>query len=268
MAPPRKRFGQHFLTDPRILGRIADAVAISPGDTVVEIGPGRGALTAELLKRVGPSGKLIAVEIDRDLASMLQVQFADHRGFSLVAGDILDADLTIAVTKPFLLAGNIPYNITTPILFRALEQPRAERMVFLVQLEVAQRLIAKAGTKEYGALTVNAQAIADIELVFKVPAGAFSPPPKVESAVIRLTPRPSPAVQAGDERAYRGLVQGLFSQRRKQMLRALRSVRGLDAYNAGVALEKAGINPTARPETLTPPQFAQLLRVLQSPVIP
>jgi 16S rRNA (adenine1518-N6/adenine1519-N6)-dimethyltransferase len=259
---PRKRFGQHFLTDPRILGRIADSVGIQPGDTVVEIGPGRGALTTELLKRVGPTGRLVAIEVDRDLAAMLRIQYADHRAFTVVEGDILATDLTVQVKRPFLLAGNIPYNITTPILFRALEPPRAERMVFLVQLEVAERLVAKAGTKEYGALTVNAQALADIEIVFTVPAGAFKPPPKVESAVIRLVPRESPDVAPGQEPRYRTLVQGLFSNRRKQMLRALRSVRGLDAHNAGLALERAGITPTDRPEVLAPADFARLLSAL------
>jgi 16S rRNA (adenine1518-N6/adenine1519-N6)-dimethyltransferase len=261
-VPVRKRFGQHFLTDPRILGRIADAVGITPGDTVVEIGPGRGALTTELLKRVGPNGRLVAVEVDRDLASMLRVQYLDNRAFTLVEGDILATDLSIQVKRPFLLAGNIPYNITTPILFRALEPPRAERMVFLVQLEVAQRLGAAPGTKEYGALSVNAQALAEFELVFKVPAGAFKPPPKVESAVIRMTPLREPIIAEADQDGYRKLVQGLFTQRRKQMLRALRSVRGLDAYNAGAALERAGINPMDRPEVLSPAAFAQLQKAL------
>jgi 16S rRNA (adenine1518-N6/adenine1519-N6)-dimethyltransferase len=228
----------------------------------VEIGPGRGALTTELLKRVGPTGKLIAVEVDRDLAAMLRLQYADHPAFSLIEGDVLDTDFSVQVKQPFLLVGNIPYNITTPILFRALEHPRAERTVFLVQLEVAERLAANPGTKEYGALSVNAQALARLEIVFKVPAGAFSPPPKVESAVIRMTPLPTPVLALPDEAGYRRLVQALFSHRRKQMLRAVRSVRGLDAYNAGAALEKAGINPTARPEVLTPAQFAQLQKAL------
>jgi 16S rRNA (adenine1518-N6/adenine1519-N6)-dimethyltransferase len=262
VPPVRKRFGQHFLTDPRILSRIADAVGISEGDTVVEIGPGRGALTAELLKRVGAKGKLVAIEVDRDLASMLRMQYADKPQFSLIEGDVLATDFSVQVKPPFLLAGNIPYNITTPILFRALEHPRAERMVFLVQLEVAQRLAANPGTKDYGALSVNAQALADIELVFKVAAGSFSPPPKVESAVIRMTPRPNPAISRANEAGYRKLVQGLFTQRRKQMLRALRSVRGLSAQDAGAALEKAGINPMDRPEVLTPAAFAQLLSAL------
>lgn len=261
-GPVRKRFGQHFLTDPRILSRIADSLSIAEGDTVVEIGPGRGSLTAELLKRVGTAGRLVAIEIDRDLSAMLRIQHADNRAFTVVEGDFLATDLTVQVKRPFLLAGNIPYNITTPILFRALEHPRAERMVFLVQLEVGQRLSAKPGTKEYGALSVNAQAFADIELVFRIPAGAFVPPPKVESAVIRLVPRTTTEVAPELEGKYRTLVKALFSHRRKQMLRALRSVRGLDAHNAGAVLEKAGITPTDRPEVLTPAQFAQLIRVL------
>ncbi len=262
----RKRYGQHFLTDPRILGRIADAVGISPGDTVVEIGPGRGALTAELLSRVGPKGRLVAVEVDRDLAAMLKVQYADHREFTLVEGDVLATDLTVQVKRPFLLAGNIPYNITTPILFRALEPPRAERMVFLVQLEVAQRLVAAPASEDYSALSVNAQALAKLEIVFRVPPGAFNPPPKVESAVIRMTPRESPDIAPHEEPAFKKLVQALFSQRRKQMLRAVRSARGLDAYNAGAALDRAGIGHTLRPEVLAPADFARLLRALTQPL--
>jgi 16S rRNA (adenine1518-N6/adenine1519-N6)-dimethyltransferase len=262
-APPaRKRFGQHFLTDRRILSRIADAVGISPGDTVVEIGPGRGALTAELLSRVGPKGRLVAVEVDRDLAAMLTVQYADHPEFTLVEGDVLATDLTLQVKRPFLLAGNIPYNITTPILFRALEPPRAERMVFLVQLEVAQRLVAEPASEDYSALSVNAQAIAKLEIVFRVPAGSFNPPPKVESAVIRMIPRETPDIEPAEEPAFKTLVQALFSQRRKQMLRALRSARGLDAYNAGAALDRARIGHTLRPEVLAPADFARLLREL------
>ena len=193
MAAPRKRFGQHFLTDPRILARIADTLAIEPGDTVVEIGPGRGGLTEPLLARVGATGRLIAIEVDRDLAALLRVRYENRPEFAVIEGDVLKTPLAPsgagesgaggASGEPggsrtggrYLLVGNIPYNITTPILFRALETPRAERMVFMIQREVAERLAAAPGTEDYGALSVNAQALATIEICFRVPAGAFEP---------------------------------------------------------------------------------------------
>ncbi len=260
----RKRFGQHFLTDPRILGRIADALGISADDSVVEIGPGRGGLTDQVLNRVGPGGRVIAVELDRDLGALLRERYAARPEFSLVEGDVLKVDFAPYVAPPFLLIGNIPYNITTPILFRALEPPRAERMVFLIQREVADRLAAAPASEDYGALTVNLQALATVETVFTIPAGAFNPPPKVESAVIRLVPRPEPLIARDEEVPFRSLVQGLFSYRRKQMLRALRSVRGMSAVDAGAALDRAQIVPTDRPEVLAPTDFVRLLRALRA----
>jgi 16S rRNA (adenine1518-N6/adenine1519-N6)-dimethyltransferase len=262
MAAPRKRFGQHFLTDPRILARIADALAIEPGDSVVEIGPGRGALTEPLLQRVGPGGHLTAIEVDRDLAAALRAHYAEHAGFAIVEGDVLKVPLAPAGAAGgrFLLVGNIPYNITTPILFRALEAPRAVRMVFMIQREVAERLAAAPGTEEYGALSANAQALATIEILFRVPAGAFTPPPKVDSAVIRVTPRADPVVSPDEEAAFRVMVQGLFSFRRKQMIRAVRNVCRVSAERSAEMLAAAGIEPTDRPEVLAPADFARLLR--------
>jgi len=156
--------------------------------------------------------------------------------------------------------GNVPYYITTPILFHALEHPRAERAVYLVQREVADRLTATPGSKEYGALTVNVAAVARAETLFKVPAGAFAPPPKVESAVVRITPLSEPVVTAADEEPLRRLVQGAFGMRRKQMRRVIRTLRSLGAEEADAALAAAGIDPEARPETLSVDQFVRLLR--------
>jgi 16S rRNA (adenine1518-N6/adenine1519-N6)-dimethyltransferase len=254
---PRKRLGQHFLTDPRILGRIADVLEITKDDTVVEIGPGRGALTDQLLTR---AKRVAAIEIDRDLAAILREKHAGDDRLTIIEGDVLDVNLGDAAGGRYLVAGNVPYNITTPILFHALESPRAERAVYLVQREVAERVVAEPGSENYGALSANVQALASAELVFKVPAGAFTPPPKVESAVLRIVPRAEPLVVRGEEGAYRAMVVGAFGFRRKQMRRVVRELWGLSAAEADGVLERAGIDPAARPEVLSPLDFARLLR--------
>lgn len=256
--PTRKSLGQHFLNDRRILGRIADALQLKGGETVLEIGPGRGALTDILAER---AGRLIAVEVDRALAALLRERYARRGNVLIAEADVLELSLGELAAGPFVLVGNVPYYITTPILFHALQPPRAERAVYLVQREVADRLSAASGTKEYGALTVNVAAVARAETLFKVPAGAFTPPPKVESAVVRITPLATPLVTPEEERPFRLLVQGAFGMRRKQMRRVLRSLRALDAETADAILHTAGIDPMARPETLTPAQFVALLRI-------
>jgi 16S rRNA (adenine1518-N6/adenine1519-N6)-dimethyltransferase len=254
---PRKRLGQHFLTDPRILGRIADVLGITTRDTVVEIGPGRGALTEQLLSR---AGRVVAIEIDRDLAKLLRERFAADARVTIVEGDVLDVSLGEAAGGPYLVAGNVPYNITTPILFHALERPRAERAVYLVQREVAERVVAAPGSESYGALSVNVQALASAELVFKVAAGAFTPPPKVESAVLRIVPLAEPLVEESEETSYRAMVVGAFGFRRKQMQRVIRELWDLGAEEAAAVLARARIEPSARPEVLAPDDFARLLR--------
>ena len=257
----KKRFGQHFLTDPRILSRIADGLAITPTDTVIEIGPGRGALTGALLSR---AGRVIAIEVDRDLVPILRSRWADDPRLMVVEGDVLEQDLGALANGPFLLAGNVPYNITTPILFHALTRPRPARAVYLVQLEVALRAAAAPNDEAFGALSVNLQAVAQVELLFRVPAGAFTPPPKVESAVIRVTPRLDPVIEADEEEPYRLMVQGAFGLRRKQLKRVVRTLWSLDAEQAGALVDRAGLDPEARPETLSPSDFAALLRAART----
>jgi 16S rRNA (adenine1518-N6/adenine1519-N6)-dimethyltransferase len=255
--PTRKSLGQHFLSDRRILGRIADALQLKGGETVLEIGPGRGALTDLLADR---AGRLIAIEYDRALAELLRQRYAKRGNVLVAEADVLEVSLGELAAGPYVLVGNVPYYITTPILFHALTPPRAERAVYLVQKEVADRLVAEPGTREYGALTVNVAAVARAESLFKVPAGAFSPPPKVESAVVRITPLNTPLAAPEEERALRTLVQNAFGMRRKQMRRVLRSLWSLDAETAERRLATAGIDPEVRPETLTPSQFVALLR--------
>jgi 16S rRNA (adenine1518-N6/adenine1519-N6)-dimethyltransferase len=262
--PTLKRLGQHFLTDRRVLERIADALELTGAETVLEIGPGRGALTALLAER---AGRLVAVELDRALAGILRERYAADPRVTIVEQDVLATDLaSLAGGDDFVLAGNVPYYITTPILFHALRRPRPSRAVYLVQLEVAERLAARPGSKEYGALSANVQAVARAELLFRVPSGAFSPPPKVESAVVRVTPLDAPLVAPEDEQRYRSFVQGIFGLRRKQMRRVVRTVAAMSAEAAEEALRAAGIDPDVRPETLAPADFARLLgEVRQGP---
>jgi len=255
--PPRKSLGQHFLSDPRILGRIADALAPRPDETVIEIGPGRGGLTQELLQR---AGRVIAIEIDRALAAQLRLRYAEEPKLDIVERDVLETNLGALAGGEFSLVGNVPYYITTPILFHALRPPRPTRAVYLVQKEVADRLSAAPGTKAYGALTVIVTALATAETLFKVSPGAFSPPPSVESAVVRITPRDDPAIAPHEEERFRVLVQQAFGMRRKQMRRVVRSILSVPAERADEILAAAGIEPEARPETLSPERFAAVLR--------
>jgi len=255
--PPRKRLGQHFLSDPRILGRIVDALAPTKDETVIEIGPGRGALTEMLLAR---AGRVIAIEIDRDLAPRLRERHAGDTRLEVIEADVLDVNFGEAARGPYVVAGNVPYNITTPILFHALRRPRPLRAVYLVQREVAERVVAAPGSDEYGALSANVQSVATAELMFRVSAGAFQPPPKVESAVLRIMPRPDPVVTEDEEDAFRAMVQASFGLRRKQLRRVVRTVFSLGPVDAERVVATAGLDPEARPEVLAPEAFARLLR--------
>jgi len=256
---PRKRLGQHFLTDRTVLQRIADALAPSKDDIVVEIGPGRGALTDLLAER---AKKVVAIELDRDLVPYLRTRYALAGNVEVIERDVLELRLADVAGTDFLLAGNVPYYITTPILFHALEPPRPSRAVYLVQREVAERVVAPPGSRTYGALSVNVQGFAHAELVGHVPPGAFRPPPKVDSAILRVTPRSDPVVPAPLEPRFRTLVQEAFGLRRKQMRRVLRTIASVGADEADRVLTVAGIDPEARPETLSPEDFARLLRAL------
>ncbi len=259
MPPIRKRLGQHFLTDTRVLDRIADVLAITRDDTVIEIGPGRGALTDRLAAR---AGRLIAIEVDKLLVPILQQRYRDQPRVSVIESDVLELSLGEVAGGPFLLAGNVPYYITTPIIFHAMTRPRPERAVFLVQREVAERAVAPPGSKEYGALSVNLQALATITLRGLVKPAAFNPPPSVDSAILHLVPRSDPVIAADEEAAFRRLVIASFGLRRKQLRRVVRTVRGLTADEADQALAAADLDPEARPETLSAAQFALLLRAL------
>jgi 16S rRNA (adenine1518-N6/adenine1519-N6)-dimethyltransferase len=236
-----RRLGQHFLSDRRILGRIVDALDPVPGETVLEIGPGKGSLTEALLAR---GLHVVAIEKDRVLAAALV-----RVHLQVLQGDALRLQWP-RVPK---IVGNIPYYITSPLIDKALTPPLPERVVFLVQAEVADRLAASPGTKTYGALSVGVQAVCRVEKLFTVAPGSFKPPPKVRSAVVRLTPLAQPIVRPEEIAPFRVFVTACFSQRRKQLKNA---VPGLSANQ----LEELGIDPTLRPERLTPEAFVRLLR--------
>ena len=256
MPRAKRRLGQHFLTDPRLLGRIADALGPGPDDTVLEIGPGPGGLTAALAER---AGRLVAIEKDAELVPALRQQFPSA---TIVEGDALETNWPAVAGPRYLVAGNIPYNITSPLIDKALDPPRPVRIVFLVQKEVADRVTAPAGEAAYGALSVGVQSVALAERLFTVPAGAFHPRPKVDSAVLRLTPVAEPLVDPAEQWSFRRLVVGLFGFRRKQMTRGLRELTGWEAARVGNVLDGIGVPAASRPEVVAPATFAVLHRAL------
>jgi len=245
---PRKRFGQHFLVDRSVVDRIVAAVAPQAGDVLVEIGPGRGALTGALAERVD---HLHVIEIDRDLARALATRFPADR-VTVHTGDALEFDFG-RLPALLRLVGNLPYNISTPLLFRLI--PFAERIRdahFMLQLEVVERMAARSSTRDYGRLSVMLQHRFEIEKIVRVPPGAFNPPPKVESAVVRMVPRPTSALAARDAAALASVVTAAFTKRRKTLRNALAGVAGVEM------LARLGIDPGLRPENLEVAQYAAI----------
>ena len=256
----RKRFGQHFL-EPAWVARIVDAVEPLPDQTFLEIGPGRGAMTRPLAQR---AARVIAVEIDRDLAAALPLTLPAN--VRVVQADFLDLDLAGLLHDeplPIRVVANLPYNVATPILFRILHEAGDGRVLrdatLMLQREVADRLLAGPGTPDYGALTIQVRLLADVSPVLKLPPGAFRPAPKVHSAVVKLRFRP-PAVDVGDRAAFERLVRGLFLQRRKTLLNALKPVADAFGSLAPEVIERAGVDGRRRPETLSLEEMARLTR--------
>ena len=263
---PDKRLGQHFLTDPAILERIVDALDPAPDDVVLEIGAGTGSLTGVLLAR---QVRVIAIEKDRRLAHECGVRSAECgvERLTVVQGDALRINWHALITPHpalrtphFRIVGNIPYAITTPLIDKALTPPLPERIVFLVQAEVAARIAAAPGSKAYGALSVGVQAACRVERLFTVRAGAFRPPPKVDSALVRLTPLAEPLVAPAELAAFRAFVTACFSRRRKQLRNVVMAATGRPAAAVRAGLSALGLDAAARPETLAPREFARLLR--------
>ncbi len=244
----RRRFGQHFLHDPGVLKRLVEAIAPAPGETIVEIGPGEGALTRPLLARVA---HLTAIEIDRDLAQRLSHEFSSQR-LSVVSADVLDFDFSV-LPIGLRVVGNLPYNISTPLLFHlARFADRIRDMHFMLQREVVDRMVARPSTSDYGRLSVMLQTRFAMRKLFNVAPGAFRPPPKVESAVVRLVPLREK--MKCDEAAFERIVREAFSARRKTLRNAL-ALRPED-------FDALGIDPKLRPENLAPADYVRItLRV-------
>jgi 16S rRNA (adenine1518-N6/adenine1519-N6)-dimethyltransferase len=257
--PVLKKFGQHFLIDQNVLQAIANAIVPREDEVVVEIGPGRGALTDILASR---PNRLVAIELDRALATQLRERYASRPNVTIIEQDVLRVQLADLAGGPFVVAGNVPYYITTPILFHVLRPPFPRNAVFLVQREVAERIVSGPGSKTYGALSVNVQALARAEIVLHVPPSAFKPPPKVDSALVRITPRDDPLVNLSEIDRFRVFVQALFGMRRKQIGNLIRSVAHVSSDQASAVVARLDIDPRARPETLAPPLIVALMRNL------
>ncbi|HDS1581111.1 16S rRNA (adenine(1518)-N(6)/adenine(1519)-N(6))-dimethyltransferase RsmA [uncultured Stenotrophomonas sp.] len=250
-APAKKQLGQHFLADRHYIDKIVMAVNPKDGDRLVEIGPGQGAITLPLL-RVHP--KLTVIEFDRDLIAPLTAAAEPLGELTIVHRDVLRVDFTaLADGQPIRLVGNLPYNISSPILFHALEHAAVIRdMHFMLQKEVVDRMAAGPGSKVYGRLSVMLQAYCQVTSLFVVPPGAFRPPPKVDSAVVRLVPRDPATININDHKRFAEVVKAAFGQRRKTLRNALNNVVSAEQFVA------AGVRPDARAEQLDVAEFIAL----------
>jgi 16S rRNA (adenine1518-N6/adenine1519-N6)-dimethyltransferase len=263
-----RALGQHFLRDDVAAQRIVGLVAPTPRDLVVEIGPGRGALTGHLARS---AGRLLALEIDTGLAAALRARFPPSPAMEIIEADARRFDfsrLRDRLPHPegrVLAVGNLPYSVGKPILMALVEAGRAiDEMALMLQKEVAERIAAAPGSKAYGALSVLTQVACAVTLAFTVPAGAFTPAPRVDSAVIHLRVRAAPPVPVADPRRFSVIVRAAFGQRRKNLANALASGLGLPVDGARVLVAQAGIDPACRAETLALADFARLTDVIRA----
>lgn len=266
MVRAKKSLGQNFLVDPTHQARIVGALDAGRDDEVVEIGPGTGALTHHLIGRVG---RLVLIELDDELAARWKAELAEDTSADVVHSDALQVDLSALSRDPAALkvVGNIPYNITTPLIFWLLDRPvRPERIVLMIQREVADRIVAPAGDKQYGALSVGVRSVATVERLFHVPRGAFRPVPDVDSTVIRIIPLSPPPLDPAEAADLRELTRTAFGWRRKQMQKILRAAPGygLEADDVAALGAEIGVSMDARPETLEPERFIALSRALRA----
>ena len=261
--PPKRSLGQNFLVDENLQRKIVAALDAGPSSEVLEIGPGRGALTRHL---AGTVRLLALVELDDHLAAELADRYAGRADVRVVHADVLDVDLASLCEDPagLVVVGNIPYNITTPIVFKLLQRPRPRQIVLMVQDDVADRIVGPVGTKAYGALSVGVRTVADVERLFRVGRGAFRPVPGVDSAVISIRPHRPERLTSAEEERVRRLVRAAFQWRRKQLRKILRDHPdlGYPAEVAETAAAEAGVDPGWRPEQVDPERFVRLAAAL------
>ena len=261
----KKGFGQNFLIDTNVLDNIADAAGITSEDTVLEIGPGFGSLTQTVAER---AKKVISLEIDTKLIPILNETLADYNNIEIINKDVLKCDIDELSRekndgKPFKVVANLPYYITTPIIMDMLEKHSAvTSMTVMVQKEVAERMSAKPSTKDYGAITVLCQYYTEPSIVANVPASLFVPPPKVDSAVLKLKVLDKPSVEVKDEGVFFRVVKAAFSQRRKTLLNCLSANFPIPKDEISTLLESIGIAPSRRGETLSLKEFANIADTL------
>ena len=261
---PKRSLGQNFLVDPNLQRAIVRALDVQATDEVLEIGPGTGALTRHL---VDLPRRLVLVELDRELADRLARELEGHPQVTLVQGDILDTDIAALAEdiSALKVIGNIPYNRTSPIVFRLLERPRPAEIVVMVQKEVGERMLAAPGSRTYGALSVGVRVVARVERVLRVRRTAFRPVPRVDSVVVRIRPFHPPRASAAREKAVRVLTRAAFQRRRKQFQRILRDDPAYRLSRREVAQveTRSGLDLTRRPETFAPEDFVRLAKMLE-----
>ena len=263
---PRKRFGQNFLVDRNVLNKILDAAEISEGDPVLEVGPGAGTLTQALAER---GAKVVAVEVDRDLVAILS-EVLEGSNAEVINADILSLNLPQFLQDHFgsmkvKVLGNLPYYITSPIIGDLLmARSQVERIVLMAQKEVAERLKASPGTKDFGSMSVFVQYYAEVEVIAHVSRNVFLPPPDVSSAIVRLTPRERPPVEVPSDELFFDVVHCAFGQRRKTLLNSLSDCQalGLTKEQVSQVLQKAHIEPSRRAETLSLEEFAAIAQAI------
>jgi 16S rRNA (adenine1518-N6/adenine1519-N6)-dimethyltransferase len=259
----RKRWGQHFLCDPAVARRIVATAEVGPETSVLEIGPGLGALSDELAAR---AGQLHLLEIDRGLAARLRDRYAERPNVRVIEGDVLEVPLAEVVPEPVAtVVSNLPYNISTPVVFLLRDlRARFPRAVLMVQREVAMRLVARPRSADYGVTSVLVQAFAEVRLVFVVSRRSFLPPPQVDSAVIDIRWSTGLRVDVRDASTFESIVRAAFGQRRKMLRNALASFFAEHGPDAAAAFARAGVDPTARAETLDLAAFARLADAVPS----
>ncbi len=260
---PRKRWGQHFLIDKNILNKVIQTAQIDQEDVVLEVGPGMGEMTLSLARQ---AKKVIAIEIDPKMVEILKKKVAGNAKVEVIEGDILALDFKnyFSGQKPLLkVVANLPYQISTPLLFQFIESRELfSTLTLMLQKEVAERMVATPGNKTYGPLSIFIQLFSDPSICFFIKPSAFFPPPKVESAVVHMILNQKPKIKLNDERWFKKVVRGCFSYRRKTLMNALKHADLFLSSNLEQRMEKIGLDPRRRPETLTLEEFANLANLL------